>query len=326
LPHVSDERLIVGHATFDDAGVFCLTPDLALVQTVDFFPPVVDDPYQFGQVAAANSLSDVYAMGGVPLTALSIVAFPNKELDLSILGEILRGAGDKCKEAACAIVGGHSVSDPEIKFGLSVTGTVHPKKVTANDGARPGDRLFLTKPLGIGPVTTAYRKRAISDEMMNRAIAQMARLNKNGADAMRAIGIITSGAQGSGVHAATDITGFVLFGHARNIAAASNVTLVFRAAAIPIFDGASDFARKKMNSGALKQNQDLLQGLVELAPNLDDGITRVIYDAETSGGLLISVSADKGDELLRELKARGENEAVEIGFVEARGSFLLKVL
>jgi len=326
LPHVSDERLIVGHATFDDAGVFCLTPDLALVQTVDFFPPVVDDPYQFGQVAAANSLSDVYAMGGVPLTALSIVAFPNKELDLSILGEILRGAGDKCKEAACAIVGGHSVSDPEIKFGLSVTGTVHPKKVTANDGARPGDRLFLTKPLGIGPVTTAYRKRAISDEMMNRAIAQMARLNKNGADAMRAIGIITSGAQGSGVHAATDITGFGLLGHARNIAAASNVTLVFRAAAIPIFDGASDFARKKMNSGALKQNQDLLQGLVELAPNLDDGIARVIYDAETSGGLLISVSADKGDELLRELKARGENEAVEIGFVEARGSFLLKVL
>jgi len=296
------------------------------VQTVDFFPPVVDDPYQFGQVAAANSLSDVYAMGGVPLTALSIVAFPNKELDLSILGEILRGAGDKCKEAACAIVGGHSVSDPEIKFGLSVTGTVHPKKVTANDGARPGDRLFLTKPLGIGPVTTAYRKRAISDEMMNRAIAQMARLNKNGADAMRAIGIITSGAQGSGVHAATDITGFGLLGHARNIAAASNVTLVFRAAAIPIFDGASDFARKKMNSGALKQNQDLLQGLVELAPNLDDGIARVIFDAETSGGLLISVSADKGDELLRELKARGENEAVEIGFVEARGSFLLKVL
>ena len=296
------------------------------MQTVDFFPPVVDDPYQFGQVAAANSLSDVYAMGGVPLTALSIVAFPNKELDLSILGEILRGAGDKCKEAACAIVGGHSVSDPEIKFGLSVTGTVHPKKVTANDGARPGDRLFLTKPLGIGPVTTAYRKRAISDEMMNRAIAQMARLNKNGADAMRAIGIITSGAQGSGVHAATDITGFGLLGHARNIAAASNVTLVFRAAAIPIFDGASDFARKKMNSGALKQNQDLLQGLVELAPNLDDGIARVIFDAETSGGLLISVSADKGDELLRELKARGENEAVEIGFVEARGSFLLKVL
>lgn len=296
------------------------------MQTVDFFPPVVDDPYQFGQVAAANSLSDVYAMGGVPLTALSIVAFPNKELDLSILGEILRGAGDKCKEAACAIVGGHSVSDPEIKFGLSVTGTVHPKKVTANDGARPGDRLFLTKPLGIGPVTTAYRKRAISDEMMNRAIAQMARLNKNGADAMRMIGIIPSGAQGSGVHAATDITGFGLLGHARNIAAASNVTLVFRTAAIPIFDGASDFARKKMNSGALKQNQELLQGLVELAPNLDDGITRVIYDAETSGGLLISVSADKGDELLRELKSRGENEAVEIGFVEARGNFLMKVL
>lgn len=326
MPQISDERLIVGHATFDDAGVFCLSPDLALVQTVDFFPPVVDDPYQFGQVAAANSLSDVYAMGGVPLTALSIVAFPNKELDLSILGEILRGAGDKCKEAACTIVGGHSVSDPEIKFGLSVTGTVHPKKVTANDGARPGDRLFLTKPLGIGPVTTAYRKRAISDEMMNRAIAQMARLNKNGADAMRAIGIVPSGAQGPGVHAATDITGFGLLGHGRNIAAASNVTLVFRAASIPIFDGAAEFARKKMNSGAYKQNQDLLQGLVDVAAGLDDGITRVIYDAETSGGLLISVSADKGDELLRELEARGESETVEIGFVEARGAVLMKVV
>jgi selenide,water dikinase len=166
---VHDDRLLVGHATFDDAGVYRLNDDVALVQTVDFFPPVCDDPYQYGLVAAANSLSDVYAMGGEPLTALSLVCYPHNELDLSILGEILRGGSVKCAEAKCTIAGGHSLRDNEIKFGLSVTGLVHPSRVTANDGARPGDRLFLTKPLGMGNIVTAYRKRAISDEQIGRA-------------------------------------------------------------------------------------------------------------------------------------------------------------
>jgi selenide, water dikinase len=327
LPPVNDDKLVVGHASFDDAGVYCLTPEIALVQTVDFFPPVVDDPYQYGSVAAANSLSDVYAMAGEPLTALSLVCFPNTELDLSILAEILRGGGEKAAEANCTIVGGHSVRDPEIKFGLSVTGTVHPKKVTSNAGAKPGDRLFLTKPLGIGAVTTAYRKKAISAEHMNRAVTQMATLNKAAAQSMREIGIAPTGTgEGSGVHAATDITGFGLLGHARNIAAASNVTIVFRAASIPVFDGALEFAKKKMVSGAYKQNQDLLAGLVAIPAGFDETLHRIIYDSETSGGLLIAVSADKGDALLKDLKSRGVAQAVEVGFVEPRGEAMLKVI
>jgi len=320
LPPITDSRMTVGPASFDDAGIFVINKDLALVQTVDFFPPVVDDPFMFGQIAAANSLSDVYAMGGEPLTALSLVCFPNKELPLSILGEILRGGGEKCAEAGCTIVGGHSVSDPEIKFGFSITGTIHPDHVTSNDGAKPGDRLFLTKPLGIGAITTAYRKKAITPKAMDVALKQMATLNKAGAESMRAMGI------GANVHAATDITGFGLLGHARNIAAASNVTIVFNASSIPLIDGAYDFARRKMFSGAYKQNQELLEGLVELPANFDENLHRIIYDSETSGGLLISIAPEKGDELLADLKARGIADAVEVGRVEARGQSLLKVV
>lgn len=310
----------MGHATFDDAGVFRLSPELALVQTVDFFPPVVDDPYLYGQVAAANSLSDVYAMGGEPLTALSFVCFPYNELDLSVLGEILRGGGDKCAEAKCVIVGGHSFKDKEIKFGFAVTGTVHPGRVTANDGAKPGDRLFLTKPLGIGALTVAYRKRAIAEEHMRRAVMQMATLNRAAAEAMRALGI------GTAVHAATDITGFGLLGHARNIAVASGVTMVFNAAAIPVFEGALDFAGQKMSTGAYRANQDLLEGQVALPAAFPEALHRIVYDSETSGGLLIAVTAEQGDALLADLKARGVKEAVEVGRVEARGEHLLKIV
>lgn len=291
------------------------------MQTIDFFPPVVDDPYIYGQIAAANSLSDVYAMGGEPLTALSLVCFPNTELDLSVLGEILKGGASKCAEAGCAIVGGHSVRDPEIKFGYAVTGTVHPDRVTSNAGAKPGDRLFLTKALGVGSITTAYRKRAISDAVMNKALAQMCALNKAAAEAMRALGI------GTAVHAATDITGFGLLGHARNIAAASNATLIFRASTLPLIDGAYDFAAKKMVSGAYKQNQDLLEGLVDLPANFDPVLHRIVYDSETSGGLLIAVAPETGDALLVDLKARGVAAAVEVGFVEAKTSAaLLKIV
>jgi selenide,water dikinase len=320
LPPIHDERLLVGHATFDDAGVFRLTPNLALVQTVDFFPPVVDDPFLYGQIAAANSLSDVYAMGGEALTALSIVGFPINELDISVLGEILRGGGEKAKEAGCTIVGGHSVRDVEIKFGLAVTGTIHPNRVASNDGAKPGDRLFLTKPLGMGVVTTGYKKRAASLELVTRAAMVMATLNKAGAESMRALGIPDA------VHAATDITGFGLLGHARNIAAASNVTMVFNSAALPIFEGALELAEKKMNSGAYKQNQELLKDLVELPANFDERIHRIVYDAETSGGLLIAVAASKGDKLLADLKSRGVSAAVEVGFVEAKGQSLLRII
>lgn len=319
LPPVTDSRLLVGHATFDDAGVFRLSPDLALVQTIDFFPPLVNDPYLYGQIAAANALSDVYAMGGEPLTALSLICFPHNELDLSIMGEILRGGGDKVAEAKCVVVGGHSFKDKEIKFGFAITGTIHPGRVTANDGAKAGDRLFLTKSLGMGPLTVAYRKHVIAEEHMRRACAQMATLNRAAADSMRALGIPTA------VHAATDITGFGLLGHARNIALASNVTLVFDAARIPVFDGALDFAGQKMNTGAYKANMDLLQGHATIAPSVPEAMQRVIFDAETSGGLLIAVAPEKGDALLADLKARGVSAAVEVGRVEARGAQLLKV-
>lgn len=321
LPSPHDPRLSVGHDTFDDAGIFVISKDLALVQTVDFFPPVVDDPFMYGQVAAANSLSDVYAMGGEPVTALSIVCFPSTELDLSILGEIMSGGAAKCTEAHCTIAGGHSVRDPEIKFGYAVTGTVHPDRVTSNAGAKPGDRLILTKALGIGAITTAYRKRAISDELMNHALKQMATLNKAAAEAMRAAGI------GDAVHAATDVTGFGLLGHARNIAAASNVKLVFLANTLPIIEGARDFAAKKMFSGAYKQNQGLLEGLVELPANFDPVMHGILYDSETSGGLLISVSAQRANALLADIKARGISDAVEVGYVEAKtDATLLKIV
>jgi selenide,water dikinase len=318
LPEIHDKNLIVGHASFDDAGVYYLTEEIALVQTIDFFPPLVDDPYVFGQVAAANSLSDVYAMGGTPLTALSLVCFPNTELPISVLGEILRGGGEKCKEANCTIVGGHSVRDPEIKFGLAVTGTIHPKKVTANDGAKAGDRLFLTKTLGMGAVTTAYRKNILPHDIMLKACAQMATLNKAGAEAMRATGIPDA------VHAATDVTGFGLLGHARNIAAASGVTLVFEASKLPFFDGVLDLTAQKQSTGAYKANQKLLEDLVAIPEGFDERIHRVIYDAETSGGLLISVAPERGEDLIREMKTRGV-AVVEVGRVEAKSDKLLRV-
>ncbi|MGD0092769.1 MAG: selenide, water dikinase SelD, partial [Planctomycetota bacterium] len=240
--------------------------------------------------------------------------------DLSVLGEILRGGGDKIAEANCVIVGGHSFKDKEIKFGFAVTGTIHPDRVTANDKAQPGDRLFLTKPLGIGALTVAYRQRAISEADMRRACLQMAQLNRAAAESMVALGINTA------VHAATDITGFGLLGHARNIALASGVTMVFNAAALPIAEGALDFAARKMSTGAYRANQDLLQGQVALPASLPEALHRIIYDSETSGGLLITVALEHGDALLADLKARGVKEAVEVGRVEARGEHMLRVV
>jgi selenide,water dikinase len=320
LPAIHDERLLVGHATFDDAGVYRISPELALVQTIDFFPPVVDDPFQYGQIAATNSISDVYAMGGEPLTALSMICFPSNELDLSILAEILKGGAAKALEASCTIVGGHSMRDKEIKFGLAVTGTIHPGKVTANDGAKVGDRLFLTKPLGIGPFSVAYRKGVASADLTARAVAQMSTLNKAGAEAMRALGIPTA------VHAATDITGFGLLGHARNIALASKVTMTFRLAALPFIEGTREIAANKMSTGAYSANQNLLADQVQLPSNMDEASHRLVFDAETSGGLLICVAPERGDDLLRELKSRGVVDSVEVGVVEPPGEKLLRIV
>jgi len=321
LPETHDERLLVGHETFDDAGVYYLNPEQALVQTVDFFPPNYNDPVWFGRVAAANSISDVYAMGGVPVTALSIVGFPSSELPLEALTGILKGAQEKVAECGAVLVGGHTIRDPELKFGLSVTGLVHPARVTSNAGAKPGDVLFLTKPLGMGPVTTAYRKSAIAEEHMLRAIQQMATLNKSAAEAMSAVGIN----EAHGIHAATDVTGIGLVGHARNIARASKVTLSFRADALPLFEGAREFAAQGLNSGAMKTNEALLAEQIEIAAGLNEGLRRVIFDAETSGGLLIAVASQSKERLARELSKRGVACIAEVGHVEAQGPKLLTV-
>ena len=293
LPRIDDPNLLVSPERLDDAGVYKLRDDLAIVQTVDFFPPLVDDPFTFGQISAANSLSDVYAMGGTPVSCLNIVGFPDDKLPIEILVEILKGGSDKIVEAGAVLAGGHSVRDAEIKYGLSVTGTVDPRKVIANDTAKPGDKLVLTKPIGSGNLTTAFKKKKLSEEGLQQCIDVMRQLNRAGAEAMTAVG----------VSAATDITGFGLLGHANEMAAASGVTITLEAAAVPLMDEVMHFARKKIFTRAVETN------LASIAANLDRGaveelLVRVLGEAQTSGGLLISVPADRTDALVAQLKER----------------------
>ena len=308
LPHIDDPNLLVSPERLDDAGVYKLRDDLAIVQTVDFFPPLVDDPFTFGQISAANSLSDVYAMGGTPVSCLNIVGFPDDKLPIEILVEILKGGSDKIVEAGAVLAGGHSVRDAEIKYGLSVTGTVDPRKVIANDGAKPGDKLVLTKPIGSGNLTTAFKKNKLSEEGLQQCVDVMRQLNRAGAEAMTAVG----------VNAATDITGFGLLGHANEMAAASSVTITIEAAAVPLMDGVMHLAGKKIFTRAVETN------LASIAANLDRGsvddlLVRVLGEVQTSGGLLISVSDEQTDALVAELKLRGAWCANVIGHVVARG-------
>lgn len=278
LPKQSDPRVLVGFDTSDDAGVFQLTPECALVQTVDFFTPIVDDPYLFGAIAAANSLSDVYAMGGVPMTSLSILAWP-RDGDLEDLGQILLGGADKMKEAGCVILGGHSVADAEPKFGYAVTGTVHPGRILANAGARPGDALVFTKAIGTGVISTALKRGEASTADMDSSIVSMLTLNNAACAAM-----LTTEA-----HACTDITGFGLIGHAREMAAAGNVTLVFEAAAVPLLPGAYRYAAAGAIPGGLRNNLDFAGGAVGKMREIDPVIEQLLYDPQTSGGLLIAM-------------------------------------
>ncbi len=310
LPRIDDPNLLVSPERLDDAGVYKLRDDLAIVQTVDFFPPLVDDPFVFGQISAANSLSDVYAMGGMPVSCLNIVGFPDDKLPIEILVEILKGGSDKIVEAGAVLAGGHSVRDAEIKYGLSVTGTIDPRKVSANDGAKPGDKLVLTKPIGSGNLTTAFKKKKLSEEGLQQCIDVMRQLNRAGAEAMTAVG----------VSAATDITGFGLLGHANEMAAASGVTITLEAAAVPLMDEVINLAKKKMFTRAVETN------LASIAANLDRGsidelLVRVLGEAQTSGGLLISVPADRTDALLGQLKERGTCAAEIIGGVGKSGHY-----
>ncbi|MBL8176520.1 MAG: selenide, water dikinase SelD [Bryobacterales bacterium] len=280
LPSVADPNVLVGFQTSDDAGVYRLSPECALVQTVDFFTPIVDDPFTFGAIAAANALSDVYAMGGRPITALSILAYPGKG-DLAVLRQILEGGASKMIEAACPVVGGHSVNDEDIKFGYSITGTVHPDRVWTNAGARPGDTLLFTKRIGTGVISTALKRGLASAGHVESSVESMLLLNRGAAEALA----------GLTVHGCTDITGFGFLGHAREMALASNVTLEIEAARVPLLPGALDYARQGAIPGGLNNNRDFASPCVAPLSTVDPALLQLLYDPQTSGGLLVSLPA-----------------------------------
>jgi selenide,water dikinase len=304
----ADPRLLVGRETFDDAGVFLIAEDLALVQTVDFFAPIVDDPFAFGRIAAANALSDVYAMGGEPLTALNIVGFPTGKLPLSVLTEILRGGQDAVHEAGAVVVGGHTVIDDEVKYGLAVTGRADPRRLLTNAAAVAGDRLVLTKPLGTGLISTAV-KRTIADPGAERAsVASMSALNRDASRAALAVG----------ARCATDVTGFGLLGHASHVARGSDVTLVLDTQALPVLPGAREAWTAGARTGGAERNLAYVQPLTDWGP-VPDGVMRAIcLDPQTSGGLLVAVPADRLDEYLGRVPG-----AVAIGEVQRRGESAL---
>jgi selenide, water dikinase len=322
LARQQDPNVLVGFDHADDAGVYRLTPETALVQTVDFFTPIVDDPYTFGQIAATNALSDVYAMGGKPLTSLALVCFPEKG-DLEILERILAGGLSKMIEAGCTVVGGHSIRDEETKFGYSVTGVIHPQRVLANQGAQPGDRLLFTKALGTGVISTAIKKGIAKPEWIDAAVKSMTTLNKAAAEVIAA-GVGT-GVPTWAVHALTDVTGFGLIGHAREMALASDVSLVFQSTNVAVLDGALDCIRAGYIPGGLKANREFAECLVEYDPSAPADIRTLLYDPQTAGGLLISVAAEDADALTRALQAAGV-PAVEIGSVLPRAKALIRVI
>jgi selenide,water dikinase len=286
------------------------------VQTVDFFPPLVDDPFAFGQIAAANALSDVYAMNGRPLTALNIVGFPDNELGLDVLGAILRGGAERVGAAGAVIVGGHSVRDGEIKYGLSVTGLVDPAEMLTNATARPEDVLVLTKPLGTGFVTTANKKEACPGEVLERAVASMVQLNAVGRDALRAAG---------GAHALTDVTGFGLAGHAAEMAEGSGVTIVLESRLLPRIEGSEALANPAFYTRASKGNRAFLEGRIAIHDSADPLGVEYAFDAQTSGGLLIAVDPGHVDRLIDELRARGAMAAAIVGRVVERGEAAIVV-
>ena len=343
LARQQDPNVLVGFDHADDAGVYQLTPEMALVQTVDFFTPIVDDPYTFGQIAATNALSDVYAMGGKPLTSLALVCFPEKA-DVEILERILAGGLSKMIEAECTVVGGHSIRDEETKFGYSVTGVIHPKRVLANQGAQPGDKLLFTKALGTGVISTAIKKGVARQEWIDAAVRSMTTLNKAAAEVItgqhaaelrsaRTLRLRSGQASETPVptqtvptrvHALTDITGFGLIGHAREMALASNVGLVLYSAEIPLLQGALDCVRAGYIPGGLKANREFAECVVEYESGISEEVKTILFDPQTAGGLLISVAGEDAAALARALHAAGVS-AVAIGEVLARTKPLIRV-
>ena len=316
LPKTEDPRVLVSADTCDDAGVFKVSDDLALVQSVDIFTPSVDDPYTFGQIAAANSVSDIYAMGGLPLTALSIIGFPIETMSHRIMNQILRGGVDKMEEAGVSIVGGHSIKDNEVKFGFAVTGTIHPEKIITNAKAQPGDILVLTKPLGTGVIGFASQIGKASAESLNTISQSMAELNKIPAEIMVDMGVKT----------ATDVTGFGLLGHLSEMAAQSKVTVDIFVDRVPVFDGVFDYIQQGMISGAIERNKEFASQYVTTTSGVSEERETVLYDPQTSGGLLIAIHPDGVEELVSRLKKKGIEHTSVIGKVVSKsdGQIILK--
>lgn len=315
LPKFEDENLIVGLDTSDDAAVYKLNDEQAMILTLDFFTPVVDDPFSFGQIAAANALSDIYAMGGTPIAALNIACFPGC-LPSEILAEILKGGAEKVREAGAIIAGGHTVEDDEPKYGLSVTGLVHPQRILTNAGVRPGDLLVLTKPLGIGILATAIKGDLVDKATYQKAVDIMSYLNKDAGQAMHKIG----------VSGCTDITGFGFLGHAREMAEASKVTLEIWTDFLPLIEESKEFAKLGIIPGGAYRNRDFLQDQVHFLKKIPQPIEDILYDPQTSGGLLIGVPESKVNLLLEELKKVNQTAYAVIGRVKERTDFLLEVL
>ena len=288
----ADPNLIVGFDTADDAGVYRLRDDLALVQTLDFFTPIVDDPYDFGRIAALNSINDVWAMAGTPITAMAITCFPKKGVDPSILGEIMRGGLETVNKYGVTLIGGHSVDNEQIMFGYSVTGVIDPNKIATNAGARPGDVIILTKPIGTGVISTGIKKGRAGEAVVAGSVETMLTPGIYAAEAMREFG----------VKAATDVTGFALIGHSWEMACASKVTIEINAAAVPLLDGARELASQGMLTSGDKTNREYVGSDVQIDPSVDENIVKLLFDPQTAGGMLIAIPEDKSDALLASLR------------------------
>ncbi len=308
LPKFNDPNLLVGTEGFSDAGVYRLRDDLLMVQSLDFFPPLVDDPFQFGQIAAANSLSDIYAMGAKPTTALNIVGFPDDRLELAILNEILRGGADRVQQAGAVIAGGHTVRDTEIKYGLSVTGIASPDELMTNQNASPGDALVLTKAVGTGFITTAFKAKKCPEKVIHEAAQSMAMLNKAASEAAREVG----------AKASTDITGFGLAGHASEMARSSEVTLVLELKKLPLLKGALDLAKQGNKTRASASNRSFVESWLKIDAGVDEVLLEFVFDAQTSGGLLVSVPPERAEEFVERAKAGGAEASCIVGFVESK--------
>jgi selenide,water dikinase len=301
----TDENVIVGLDRADDAGVYKISDDLALIQTVDFFTPIVDDPYWFGQIAAANALSDVYAMGGTPKTAMNLVAFPVKEMDLSVLRQIIQGGLDKLTEAEVVLIGGHSIEDKELKYGLSVTGFVHPARVLTKKNLQPGDRLVLTKPLGTGIINTAIKAGMAPAELTDKVTRLMALLNREAAEIMLRFD----------VHACTDVTGFGLIGHLAEMICGSDMSVRVYSDHIPVIPEALEFASMGLIPAGAYKNREFRESMIEFADTVRRSLQDIMVDPQTSGGLLISTGRDQANALIKALQDAGISDTAEIGEV-----------